>query len=575
MTPEELKDTLTERLGDHVLAADIAWDHLTVTLDAEGYAEAAALVRDDERLACDFFECTIGVDERDEGFAVIANLYSTTHHHRVLLRHVCAGGREAPVAPSLTHLYRGADWGERETYDMFGIEFEGHPSLLPRILTVENFEGWPLRKDFPLATREAKPWPGAKEPVEVGDEGEREAAIVSTTTSASVKGDEEEAARETAEQKAERAREKAAEARRRKAEERAAEGPAGGDQAATDEEAPQQAPPAAAEETAEETPAPEVSAASDPRVATPDDRAGGGQDLGGARDRAATSDEAGEREDTSWHARRTPDQPTGEQRDSPPAETDAERTERAVEESDEAHPEGLGTYDQTSVPGERTAGAGDAGDEGGAYPGGPPAPPQAPADAHEEGTTPAGDAAATGTGRDDPPPPADEPRPGRSAGEPPTTQSPGESPLDGGLHEDADRRADEAGDLTGGERPSSTERPDVERPSDEGPTISDIASPGSEEPLGPSGPTDPLETGGPGTVEDVTESAPATDAATRDLPDSPAEALEGDDADTGVSPREKAEREAGPGGTSQDIEPEAEVRHETPEQSEATETDEE
>jgi NADH-quinone oxidoreductase subunit D len=60
---------------------------------------------------------------------------------------------------------------ERETWDMFGIEFDGHPQLEPRILTVENFEGWPLRKDFHLASRVAKPWPGVKEPAELDEDG--------------------------------------------------------------------------------------------------------------------------------------------------------------------------------------------------------------------------------------------------------------------------------------------------------------------------------------------------------------------------------------------------------------------
>jgi hypothetical protein len=60
---------------------------------------------------------------------------------------------------------------ERETWDMFGIEFDGHPALEPRILTVENFEGWPLRKDFHLASRVAKPWPGVKEPAELDEDG--------------------------------------------------------------------------------------------------------------------------------------------------------------------------------------------------------------------------------------------------------------------------------------------------------------------------------------------------------------------------------------------------------------------
>ena len=107
-------------------------------------------------------------------------LYSTSTGNRLCLRTRCEGGREAPVCPSVTDVYRGADWMERETWDMYGIEFPGHPGLEPRILTVENFEGWPLRKDFHLTSRVVKPWPGVKEPAELDEDGnviEREAGV--------------------------------------------------------------------------------------------------------------------------------------------------------------------------------------------------------------------------------------------------------------------------------------------------------------------------------------------------------------------------------------------------------------
>jgi hypothetical protein len=66
---------------------------------------------------------------------------------------------------SVTDLYPGADWHERETHEMFGVDFPGHPDLKPLLLAPE-FEGHPLRKDFVLASRVVKPWPGAKEPGE-------------------------------------------------------------------------------------------------------------------------------------------------------------------------------------------------------------------------------------------------------------------------------------------------------------------------------------------------------------------------------------------------------------------------
>ncbi len=171
MDHAQLTDLFTRRLGEHLHATTWEYETYTMAVDAEGYVEAARLCRDERLLACDFFDSTFGVDRGEDGFDVVTILYSTTHHHRVLLAHRCAGGRETPVAPTLTHLYPGANWMERETWDMFGIEFDGHPGLAPRILCIENFEGWPLRKDFYLASRAAKPWPGVKEPAETDEAG--------------------------------------------------------------------------------------------------------------------------------------------------------------------------------------------------------------------------------------------------------------------------------------------------------------------------------------------------------------------------------------------------------------------
>jgi NADH:ubiquinone oxidoreductase subunit C len=171
LSPEETAELLRDRLGDAIGDVVVEYGTFTLWVDNARFADVARHCRDERLLQFDFFDCLFGVDARDEGFDVVAVLWSTSTGTRICLRTRCPGGREAPTCPTVTEVYRGADWHEREAWDMFGIEFAGHPALEPRILTVENFEGWPLRKDFPLATRAAKPWPGVKEPAELDEDG--------------------------------------------------------------------------------------------------------------------------------------------------------------------------------------------------------------------------------------------------------------------------------------------------------------------------------------------------------------------------------------------------------------------
>ncbi|MCF7687059.1 MAG: NADH-quinone oxidoreductase subunit C [Cephaloticoccus sp.] len=83
-------------------------------------------------------------------FVAVYHLYSSTNHEYFRVATACTGDDEAPVVPSVTSLWPGANWHERETYDMFGIKFEGHPDLR-RILMWEGYPHYPLRKEFPLA----------------------------------------------------------------------------------------------------------------------------------------------------------------------------------------------------------------------------------------------------------------------------------------------------------------------------------------------------------------------------------------------------------------------------------------
>ena len=98
-----------------------------------------------------------GVAGGDTRFQVFARLYSIRRHLGVTLK--ADLDDEEPRVASIHDVYFGADWHERETWEMYGFAFDGHPDLVHIYLPGE-FEGFPLRKDFPLLSREVKPWPG-------------------------------------------------------------------------------------------------------------------------------------------------------------------------------------------------------------------------------------------------------------------------------------------------------------------------------------------------------------------------------------------------------------------------------
>lgn len=164
MTPDEVGTRLVELLGTPCEASVSGGnDHARAVVDVppDRWTEAVRTARDE--LGCGFFDWLSAVDELDEGFAIVAHLWSVADRHGVLLR--TRVPREDARVASIVELFPGAAWHERETYEMFGVGFDGHPGLKPLLLP-EEFEGHPLRKEFVLASRVAKAWPGAKEPGE-------------------------------------------------------------------------------------------------------------------------------------------------------------------------------------------------------------------------------------------------------------------------------------------------------------------------------------------------------------------------------------------------------------------------
>jgi len=127
----------------------IAFDELTIQARADQIVPLMLFLRDDPRCQFQTLVDLCGVDypERAQRFDVVYHLLSMRKNRRVRVK--IRTDEDAPV-PSLTGVFAAADWYEREAFDMYGILFKGHPDLR-RLLTDYGFQGFPLRKDFPLS----------------------------------------------------------------------------------------------------------------------------------------------------------------------------------------------------------------------------------------------------------------------------------------------------------------------------------------------------------------------------------------------------------------------------------------
>ena len=144
----ELATLIGEARPALVVSTDLSHGELTLVTTPDSIIELLTFLRDDPRLGFINFIDICGVDfpQRAERFDVVYHLLSPTQNARVRVK--LAVGEDQPV-PSACPVFPGADWFEREAWDMYGILFTGHPDLR-RILTDYGFEGHPLRKDFPL-----------------------------------------------------------------------------------------------------------------------------------------------------------------------------------------------------------------------------------------------------------------------------------------------------------------------------------------------------------------------------------------------------------------------------------------
>lgn len=142
--PNPLALLLQEKFGERVKDVTAEKGYPQARVEAGDLLEVARQLRDDPDLKFSYLRCIAGVD-REMHFEATYTFLSMANHYQAVL--IVRADHEAPVLPSLTPLWATANWQERETYDLLGIRFEGHPDLR-RILLPPEWQGHPLRKDY-------------------------------------------------------------------------------------------------------------------------------------------------------------------------------------------------------------------------------------------------------------------------------------------------------------------------------------------------------------------------------------------------------------------------------------------
>jgi len=141
LSAREVAQQITDRLPEAVIeASDTA-----ILIDSESWLDVAAFIKDTPGLEFDYLNHITAVDYY-QYFEVVYQFTSIKHNHSIVLKTRCYG-RDNPSLPSVVSLWQGADYQEREIYDLMGIRFDGHPNM-KRIVLWQGFQGHPLRKDY-------------------------------------------------------------------------------------------------------------------------------------------------------------------------------------------------------------------------------------------------------------------------------------------------------------------------------------------------------------------------------------------------------------------------------------------
>jgi len=148
MQESMLLKKLTSQFGDRILEATVIRDEATYLVDKAALVEICEFVKNDADLQMNYLVDVLGVDypAASRRFEVVYHLYSIPLRLRLRLKVRLKDGESVPT---VTGVWPGADWPEREVYDMYGIRFDGHPNM-KRIYMPPDWDGFPMRKDYPL-----------------------------------------------------------------------------------------------------------------------------------------------------------------------------------------------------------------------------------------------------------------------------------------------------------------------------------------------------------------------------------------------------------------------------------------
>ncbi|MCC7386783.1 MAG: NADH-quinone oxidoreductase subunit C [Deltaproteobacteria bacterium] len=155
-------DRLLEKFSDEVIRSHADHGDETAVLRPGKLVEVMTFLKHDPVVRFEMLTDLTGVDLlglEEPRFQVVYHLYSLSKRHRLRIKVPLP--ESDPVVPSVVGVWKSANWMEREAWDLYGIRFEGHPDLR-RILMYPEFEGHPLRKDYPMEKRQpiVPPWPG-------------------------------------------------------------------------------------------------------------------------------------------------------------------------------------------------------------------------------------------------------------------------------------------------------------------------------------------------------------------------------------------------------------------------------